>query len=221
MREQSSDPRQQHLETLGEIRNLMEQSTRFLSLSGLSGVWAGGCALVGAFLAKQRLGGTAEQNYSEIQNLRAAVQNPTDLGETTQYLIIVAIGVMVAAILGGVFFTTRKAKNQGKKVWNAASRRLLLSLFVPLAVGGIFCLALLYHQLPALVAPATLIFYGLGLVGAAKFTVRDVWSLGICEVGLGLVGCFRPGFSLELWAIGFGLLHIIYGGWMWWKYEKG
>lgn len=216
----ASDPNQHHLETLGQIRNLMEQSTRFLSLSGLSGVWAGLCALVGAFLAHQRLDGRAHSGYSDVENLRDVVQNSADWDATTRYLITVALGVLVAAILGGIFFTTRKAKKQGKNVWNAASQRLLFSLFVPLVAGGIFCAALLFHKIPSLVAPATLVFYGLALIGSAKFTVRDVWSLGVCEVILGLIGCFQTGFSLELWALGFGLLHIIYGGWMWWKYEK-
>ena len=220
MHEPASNPQHHHLETLGEIRNLMEQSTRFLSLSGLSGVWAGFCALVGAFLANQRLNGRTGGGYTDFQNLRVAVENRSELDETTAFFIKIAIAVFVAALVGGIFFTTRKARNQGKNVWNAASRRLLLSLFVPLATGGIFCLALLFHQLPGLVAPATLVFYGLALVGSAKFTVRDVWSLGVCEILLGLFGCFKPGFSLELWAVGFGFLHIIYGGWMWWKYER-
>ncbi len=223
MLDPSADPRQQqqqHLETLGQIRDLMAESTRFLSLSGLSGVWAGACALVGAWLAHGRLHGDRGYGHADLENLRDAAQDPAAADATTRYLVAVALGVLVVALTGGIFFTTRKAQLAGKTVWNRASRRLLGALAVPLAAGGVFCAALLWHRLPGLVAPATLVFYGLALVGAARLTVRDVRSLGLCQVALGLVGCFRPGFSLELWAVGFGLLHVVYGGLMWWKYER-
>ena len=68
-----------------------------------------------------------------------------------------------AALLAGTYFTVRKARRQGLTVWNASSKRLLWAMAVPLATGGVFCLAMLYYNLIWLVFPATLIFYGLAL----------------------------------------------------------
>jgi hypothetical protein len=212
---------QKHLEHLAEMRSLMERSTRFLSLSGLSGIWAGCCALVGAFYVRNYLEALylGEYNVSDVQYARTEAPVDTGLGyETT--LILTAIIVLFAALAGGWFFTARKARIRGERIWDASSRRLLWALMMPLATGGVFCLALLYWNLIGLLAPATLVFYGLALLNGSKYTLGDVGSLGYFQIGLGLVGMFIPGRGLELWAIGFGVLHILYGGWMYYKYDK-
>jgi len=212
---------QQHLEHLAEMRALMERSTRFLSLSGLSGVWAGSCALVGAFFVRnylelQFLGGN---NATDLLYDRSGQSSNAGLGyETT--LVLAALIVLVTALAGGWFFTARKARQRGERVWESSSRRLLWALLLPLASGGIFCLALLYWNLIAFLAPATLVFYGLALLNGSKYTLGDVGSLGLLQIGLGLAGMFFPGRGLELWAIGFGVLHILYGGWMYYKYDR-
>ena len=208
----------QQLEHLAEMRSLMERSSRFLSLSGLSGVWAGLCALAGA---------AAVYVYLEVLPLsRSALY--FEIATRTQkwgmnyksVFVLIALIVLATALAGGIFFTTRKARRQGLKTWDATSRRLLWAVAVPLASGGIFGLALLYWDLPGLVPPATLIFYGLALVNGSKYTLRDVEFLGLSEIALGSVGLFYPGTGLELWALGFGVLHIFYGAWMYWKYER-
>ena len=212
---------QQHLEHLAEMRSLMERSTRFLSLSGLSGVWAGCCALVGAFFVRnylelQFLGGN---NATDLLYDRSGQSSNAGLGyETT--LVLAALIVLVTALAGGWFFTARKARQRGERVWESSSRRLLWALLLPLTTGGIFCLALLYWNLIAFLAPATLVFYGLALLNGSKYTLGDVGSLGLLQIGLGLAGMFFPGRGLELWAIGFGVLHILYGGWMYYKYDR-
>ena len=128
--------------------------------------------------------------------------------------------VLAGALSCGVYFTRRRARRKGQIGWDALTRRLLISLAIPLLAGGIFCLALLYHHLGALIAPTTLIFYGLALVNCSKYTLQEVYYLGLCEIALGLGGLFVPGHGLLLWAIGFGLLHILYGVGMYRKYER-
>ncbi|MDO8365763.1 MAG: hypothetical protein Q7T20_03120 [Saprospiraceae bacterium] len=212
---------QQHLEHLAEMRSLMERSTRFLSLSGLSGVWAGCCALLGAFFVRNYLEAQYLGEY-EVNDLfydRRGAASYSGLGyELT--LVLMALAVLFAALAGGWYFTARKARMRGERVWEASSRRLLWALLVPLATGGVFCLALLYWNLIAFLAPATLIFYGLALVNGSKYTLGDVGSLGLIQIGLGLTGMFFPGRGLELWATGFGVLHILYGGLMYYKYDR-
>lgn len=205
----------EHLQTLTEIRSLMERSSKFLSLSGLSGVSAGLVALAGASIVytRFRLQTLLPAPYGD----RITSQLP---GNDRTFLIGVAVVVLALALLFGVYFTIRKAHRQGLSVWNNSSRQLLRSMAGPLLTGGIFCLALLSYNLIWLTLPATLIFYGLALVSGSRHTLRDVESLGYCEIGLGLLTLFWPGYSLLAWAVGFGLLHILYGLAMYYKYER-
>ena len=104
-------------------------------------------------------------------------------------------------------------------MWDATSRRLLTSFAIPLIAGGIFCLAMLFHGMFVFIAPATLIFYGLALVNASKYTFTDVQYLGYLEILLGLISLFFLGWGLLFWTIGFGVLHIVYGLVMHRKYK--
>ena len=209
---------QDHLATLSEIRSMMERSSRFISLSGLSGVAAGLCALAGAAVVYIYLGTTpfaGERVYYE-EALRTS-----KWGMNYQtFFILDAFLVLIAALASGIFFTSRKAKRKGQQVWDALTLRLLTNLAIPLVAGGIFCLALMYHGLFAFVAPTTLVFYGLALINGSKYTLNDIRYLGILEVILGLVALFKLGYGLEFWVVGFGFLHIIYGMHMYYKYEK-
>lgn len=208
---------QQQLEHLAEMRALMERSTRFLSLSGLSGVWAGLCALAGAAVVYLYLGTHPLAGDDYYYYERALTARRWGIDYQTAFVLI-ALGVLAAALAGGLYFTWRKAHRAGLRVWSASSRRMLYALAVPLCTGGIFCLEMLHWGLPGLVAPATLVFYGLALVNGSKYTLRDVEYLGLSQIALGLLGLWYLGTGLDLWAFGFGVLHIAYGAWMHFKY---
>lgn len=211
------DKQNEHLETLSEIRSLMERSSRFISLSGLSGVFAGIFALIGTIAAyiylKIGIGSPGYYEYAISEN-----------GEinTGFYIFFLtdAICVLIASIAAGSILTMRKAKQKGQPIWNTTAKRLLINLMIPLITGGVFCLVLLYHGLVGLVAPATLIFYGLSLLNASKYTLEDIRYLGISEIMLGLIASIYIGYGLIFWALGFGILHIIYGIVMYKKYEQ-
>ncbi|WP_266368528.1 hypothetical protein [Tellurirhabdus rosea] len=207
----------EHLDTLTEIRSLMERSSKFLSLSGLSGISAGLVALAGAGAAYFRLNNDwlTLAGYDHLAELSA-----DERSDVVSFLMLDAAAVLIGALVLGVFFTVRKARQQGLSVWNATSRRLLWALAVPLVTGGVFCLALIHHNLLWLAFPSTLIFYGLALLNGSKFTIRYVEYLGLSEVALGLLALFATGYTLLTWTIGFGLLHIVYGIFMYYKYDK-
>lgn len=207
-----------HLETLNEIRSLMERSSRFISLSGLSGVAAGLSALLGAAAAYLYLG-AAPFSGQRAYHLAATRAEQWGMDYLTFFLLDGAL-VLLLALGSGIFFTTRKARRKGQPIWGPLTRRLLANLALPLLAGGVFCLALVYHRLGELIAPSTLIFYGLALVNASKYTLNDIWYLGIIEIALGLAALFFPGYGLEFWAVGFGLFHILYGALMYFKYER-
>lgn len=200
---------------LASIRNLMERSSKFLSLSGLSGVLAGVYALIGAGLAYYIIYSELMINQS-LQYHSLRVNHPTELIE----LLAIAFIVLGASLLTGFILSVRKARRTGQKFWNAGSRALVFNMSIPLLTGGAMMLIFLLRGYFGIIAPASLIFYGLALIGAGNYTFKGVQYLGINEIILGLIAALFPGYGLLFWAIGFGVLHIIYGAVMHFKYEK-
>lgn len=203
---------QDQLATLHEIRNIMDRSSRFISLSGLSGVAAGVSALLGAGVVKWYLV-TNNINYNETLGLTLTKDN-------IWFLVAVAGLVFILAFCSATYFTARNAKKKSHRVWDSKTERMLVNLFIPLAAGGIFSAILIYHDLLYLVAPVTLIFYGCALLNASKYTLSDIRYLGICEIILGLLASFFVGYGLLAWTLGFGVLHIVYGTLVYFKYER-
>jgi cytosine/uracil/thiamine/allantoin permease len=203
------------IEDIKAIRKLMEESSRFLSLSGLSGIFAGVTAIAGALVAYFFILDKGSIRFDEyFRNLPE--KEALSLG--WQLLADAAI-VLVLSILFSVYFSIKKAKSDGKNFWTPVSKRLLLSLLIPLVTGGVFIIALLFQNNFSLIIPCFLIFYGLALVNAGKFTLGEIFYLGILEIITGLLSAFIPGWGLIFWISGFGLLHIIYGLVMYRKYE--
>jgi len=202
------------IDTLKDIKRIMERSSRFISLSGLSGVAAGICALVGAWFANQWL-----DSYYNTYNDRGGFAGP-DFQQLKLKLLILAFAVLAAAWVTAFYFTWRKAKHDKVPVWDHTSKRLTINMLIPLVAGGAFILAMLQYDEWRFVAPASLIFYGIALVNASKYTLSDVRYLGLLQIILGLINTQFIGYGLYFWAIGFGVLHIVYGLVMWWKYEK-
>lgn len=206
-----------HLDDLTQIRALMERSSRFISLSGLSGVVAGLSALVGALALCLYLGQFPTDDYL----LNQLFTGPQGI-EWNVFLFMAIDGglIVLVALMGAYYFTNRKAQRQQQRIWSPASRRLMAHMAIPLAAGGLLCLILVYHRDLIYVAPVTLIFYGLALVNASKYTLDEILYLGISEVALGLVATFYYGNGLIFWMLGFGILHIVYGGLMYFRHER-
>lgn len=217
----------EHLETLTEIRSLMERSSKFLSLSGLSGIAAGTIALIGAIVAYLyfsmdlfQLATPVTPNGSRGNFSYREHYTNWDL-DAISFLLIDGISVLILAIVFGFYFSARKAKRKGYKFWDNTTKRWLINLLIPLVAGGIFSLIVLFkYHLIGLIPSVTLIFYGLGLLNAGKYTLEEVRYLGISEIVLGLIACWFIEYSLLFWAIGFGVLHIVYGTLMYIKYDR-
>ena len=214
----------EHLKNLSDIRSMMERSSRFISLSGLSGVFAGIYALVAAYLAY-----IWELNEpGSVSGLIYYLSDPDKYPpiksintEKIELVVKLGGGILLASLLTGFILTRRNSIKKGLPLWDKTAKRLLTNMAIPLVTGGIVCLVFMfkYFWLPP-IAAITLIFYGLALVNASKYTLNDIRYLGICEIILGLIALMYPTSGLLLWAIGFGILHIIYGTVMYFKYER-
>jgi len=202
-----------YLEDISEIKNMMSRSSRFISLSGLSGILAGVYALIGAYLAHGVL-----IEYPRTRN-RTVGDEWLDF-MFVEKLSLIAIGVMACAILTGMVLTLNKSKKSEEKIWNSTSKRLVLNFLIPFITGGAFCLVLIQYKIAWLVAPATLIFYGLACINASKYTFGDVRYMGMVFVILGLINTQFLGYGLYFWALGFGVCHIVYGTLMYFKYDR-
>ncbi|MES2690841.1 MAG: hypothetical protein V4658_10590 [Bacteroidota bacterium] len=197
---------------LASIRNIMERSTKFISLSGLSGVLAGIFALAGSVVAYFLI-----YYPNSPFGFRFYYVNEQLI---LSYLFLTAGIVLACSLAAGVVLTIRKAKRSGLNYWDKNARRLFINMSLPLVAGGIFIIVLVSRGYFGIVAPASLLFYGLALLNASNFTLTDVRYLGICEIVLGLLCAILPGYGLIFWATGFGVLHIVYGTLMHSKYDK-
>lgn len=218
-----------YIDDLSEIKSLMNKSSRFMSLSGLSGILAGVYALVGFFFAYRRLAfqvlpGISSDSLPEgtdygLGGLLSAFTGGYLNGITLE-LAVIGLLTLIVALATGIILTLRKAKKQNEKLWNAVSKRLAINFMIPLIAGGVFCIVLLQYGIIGLVAPATLIFYGLALINASKYTLGDIKYLGLANVIIGLLATQFIGYGLFFWALGFGIFHIIYGSIMHFKYDR-
>jgi uncharacterized membrane protein/general stress protein CsbA len=197
-----------YLKDISEIKDLMNKSSRFISLSGLSGILAGIYALIGAAIA-----------YWLVINHSGGLLY---IFHGWVFWTCMAVLAMVAilSVITGVILTTRKAKQNNEKIWDNSSRRLLLNFLIPLVVGGIYCLIILDQGRYGQTGGLMLIFYGLALVSASKYSLGDIRYLGYIQILLGLIASYYYGYGFWFWVIGFGIMHIIYGTWMHFKYDK-
>jgi hypothetical protein len=202
-------------EELKAIRQIMEESTKFLSLSGFSGVFIGLLAIAGALVAHYLILDKGNMRYDEYFGSLP----DQDRIRVIWLLIADALSVLLLSLATAFFFSLRKGKKEGRNFWTPVSGRLFISLLIPLATGAAFVIVLLMQNHFQLIIPALLIFYGLSLVNAGKFTYSEVFYLGILEIITGLVSSIFAEQWLIFWIMGFGIIHIIYGLFMYRKYE--
>jgi len=195
-----------YLQDIQDIKKMMDKSTQFISLSGLGGIMAGVYALAGAFAIHQ---------ITSYNSGRLAL-NSTDF----KLILAIAGAVLVLAVCTAFVLTVKKARKNGDALWSNTSKRLAINFLIPLATGGVFALLLIRLEQYGLVAPVTLLFYGLACLNASKYTLRDVRYLGITNIIIGLLATYFIGYGLEFWALGFGVCHIIYGSVMYFKYDR-
>jgi len=198
---------QDYLKDISEIKDLMNRSSRFISLSGLSGIFAGLYALIGAAVAYWLVANSGRE-YLILD------------GTVFRYIVLDLFLIALFSVVTAIFLTTRKARKEGVKMWDGATRRLLANFLIPLVAGGIYILVILNQSKYGQTGALMLIFYGLALINASKYTVGKIRYLGYVEVILGLICAVVPGYGFWLWVLGFGVMHIIYGTLMYLNEKK-
>ncbi len=210
----------QQLDALTDIKQMMERSSRFISLSGLSGIAAGVCALVGAYFAYGIISPNRIVDVEKTKDIYGSARPETLVEFMGSALFMIAMVTFVAAFALAFTFTWLRSQKNKVPIWGVASRRLMWSVCVPMVAGGIYLFKLIEHGAYGLIAPGCLVFYGLALLNASKYTLGEIKYLGYIQIALGLISCWFIGYGLYFWAAGFGLMHIMYGIVMWVRYER-
>ncbi|MEW7280558.1 hypothetical protein ABW636_18375 [Aquimarina sp. 2201CG1-2-11] len=198
---------EEYLKDIVEIKDMMSKSSRFLSLSGLSGIMAGIYALIGATLTYY-LVSTSGRDYLILD------------GKVFTYVLLILLSVALLSIITAILLSTRKARKNNETLWNGTSKRLLSAFLIPLVTGGIYILIKISSHHYGLTGSLMLIFYGLALVNASKYTIGNVKYLGYIEIVLGLICAVYPGYGFWFWVLGFGVMHILYGSLIYFKHDR-
>ncbi|MDR2233250.1 MAG: hypothetical protein LBE56_09025 [Tannerella sp.] len=201
------------LSTLSDIRNMMEKSSRILSLSGMSAVVVGVFAGLAAVVAHVILGGGSLAAWLPRFDYCPVCK--------VQMLVLLAGFLILVCMATAYLFARRKAKRKNQRfAFDLTARRLLWNFFMPLAAGGVLCVSFLWQQQYDLLSAIMLIFYGLALINLSNYTYSNTRYLGYAQLLLGLADSFVPGHSLLFWTAGFGLFHIVYGIYFYLKFDR-
>ena len=213
----------ERIEDLKEIRRIMESSVRFLYVSGTSMLLIGLIALGGIAIHLWHYGiGISSRimqpsgEYSKLPDESAWTNRiwETNLAADRLFMLETALGVLFLSLVIVFLFSLREVKKNGARLWTSASRQLLLHFGFPLFMSGLICLRFLNENQFFLLPGLSLMLYGICLLSASKFTFRQMSVLAVVEIFIGLVGLYFPETGVICWALGFGIAHIIFGGWM-------
>jgi hypothetical protein len=199
---------QDYLRDIAEVRSLMERSTRFLSLSGLAGVMAGIYALAGVFIVWKAIGFEPTEDVVVAETF------------SMQHVVLVALGVLILSIGTALLLSSATARKRNESIWNPVAKRVAAHFGLPLITGGLLMLIFLSQDMTRLLIPSSLIFYGIALFSAGPFTFREIKTLGIIQIALGLFSAYAVEYSLLCWAAGFGIAHMIYGIYLHLRYKQ-
>lgn len=221
---------EKYFNDLMEVRKLMEKSSKFISLSGLSGILAGLYALTGLYLVRNFL---TEYSVGDLGEFISAtyrlerIYSTAGFGEGVidsikefSFIYIVAAAVVALSVVTGILLTAKKAKEKGQTMLDKIALKMVVNLSIPVVAGGFLMLFMIDNHQYGLLVPSMLIFYGLGLINGSKYTMNTIRNLGLVQVGLGIVAGLLPEYDIIIWAIGFGVMHIVYGTYMWWNFER-
>jgi hypothetical protein len=207
------DEQTRSLQELYHIKKMMERSSRFTGLSSLSGISAGICGLSGAWIGFKKI------NCWQHGDCSFGRLDKDNIAGLQEYLLVVAIITFSAAVITSFIFTLLRSKKSGTSLCATITLRLLWNITIPLLACGFFLIRIIQLGQYELIAPCCLIFYGLALVNASKYTLSEVRFLGYGQILLGMTNLWLPGYGIFFWAAGFGILHIMYGIVIWFRYE--
>lgn len=195
---------QEAKQTLHDIREMMSKSSRFMSLSGFSGIVIGIIAILASSFFCY---------FYQIDPVHSGRILASMTDKELIQIYAMALVLLISSMSIAFFMAKQRSKIMKSIFWSAASKHLFAHLIVPLAAGFAVCSILFFRQ-NDLVLPLSLLIYGLALFSSSQFTVPSIRNFGLVEMMLSVVCLLFPDYSVVVWTLGFGLLHVIYGAFM-------
>ncbi len=178
------EERKQAQEALAYIRQTMESASTFTALSGWGLVAVGVVGMVAAVLAWRT--GTPEK-----------------------------LGIWVPAALVGVLCAgvanASKARRLEMPLWSGSFRKVAWVMTPVLAAGALLTLAMVNASVRHLLPGTWLALYGAGVTAGGTFSLRAVRWMGLAFIVLGGLAFWAPQQGIVFLAVGFGVLHILFG----------
>lgn len=191
--------------TLEEIKEMMSQSSKFISLSGLSGIVIGLLTILSVYIFSTQY---------QINPLDGEAQALSSLTENELLrLYNASVVLLIFSLIITFLMSKHKAKKEGKDIWGPASRQLISSMALPFSFGFLFC-SILFFKAPDMVLPLSLLVYGFSLFSGSRNTLNSIKTFGIIQMSLSVICLLFSGYSILIWTLGFGLSHAIYGAFM-------
>jgi len=196
-----------YLKDISEIKSMMDKSSRFSSLSGVSGIVTGIYALIGSLIAYQYV----TNNSIQISTI--------DSYDFILLFVDLALIILLSLITSFVI-TRRKVKKEGISSWNVLTKKMLYNFSILLIPSALYVLILILKHDFVGAGSLMLFFYGASLINASHNTFKEIKTLGLIEMVLGILIILYPEFTFWLWLIGAGIVHIIFGIYMYFKHEN-
>jgi hypothetical protein len=174
------------MDNLRFIRESMESASTFTAVSGWGQAVIGATALVATY---------------------AAWVQPTRRGWLSVWFAEALLSLLVSG-----WTMWRKARANEVALLSRPGRKLVVNFAPPAAVGALLTAVLFRAGESGLVPAVWLLLYGAGVITGGAFSVRIVPVMGLSFMLLGAAALFLPWPAVNaLLALGFGVLHIIFG----------
>jgi hypothetical protein len=173
------------MDNLSFIRDTMERATAFTAVPGWGGAAMGVTALAAAAVAAGR---PAPRDWFGVWMAEA----------------------VVAAIIGSAALI-RKSRSARTPLLSQPGRRFLLGFVPPIVVGSLLTAVLYQGGLWRALPGTWLLLYGTGVVTGGAFSVPVVPLMGLCFMAAGAAALALPAWGTAWMALGFGVLHVVFG----------
>lgn len=175
------------LENLQFIRQTMERAVTYTAISGRGLILIGLTALATAFISFGQ-----------------------DNAIAWLFVWLTEAALSIAIALGSIL---SKAQHLKMPVFSETGRKFVLS-FAPAMLAGALMTAVCFQQgLMDLIPGLWLLLYGVAVVAGGTYSVPIIPVMGLCFMFCGMLALMGPAaWGRPLLALGFGVLHLIFGG---------
>jgi len=131
------------------------------------------------------------------------------------FVEVILVGISIIFILISyllvVFINKRRRKKHHLTGWEVSSKKIRLTFLIHIIIGGILLFFYLKYGYLKYIIPTSILLYGVACIIVNKFTIGKTNILGVFFLINTVISFLAPNYQFQLWAVSFGVYHIIYG----------